>query len=231
LDTLEQNPAIEYGVLQNQSAFSLARTPKRFRKTAMKTPVAARGAEMGSAALDGSPGGNEASLSLDAIYEELRRIAHGWMGYRPSEELSLGPTGLVHLAVVRLLESPNLRGRTDRDYLLGAALRAMRRILVDRSRERRRLKRGGKWRRVPLDPLLDYFEAQKIDVLDLREAIDRLGRLDPRQADMVTMRYYLGMTHAQIGQQTGLSEATVERDLRLARAWLRRELGRGMREQ
>lgn len=170
------------------------------------------------------------STAFDAVYEELRRAAHRLMTRTAWDERSLDPTGLVHEAVLRLIRSPNLRDHADPNYVFAAALTAMRRILVDRDRERKRLKRGGNWHRVAIDPLLEYFAVQHVDVAAMREAIDRLAEWDPRQAEVVTMRYYLGMKIAEIARHKGLSEFTVESDLRLARAWLRRELGDDMPE-
>lgn len=161
---------------------------------------------------------------LGLVYEELRRTARGLMRRRAWRERLLDPTGLVNEAVVRLLADPRVRGHADRRYVFAAALRAMRRILVERARARSRAKRGGGWARIPLDQILDRFEEQNVDVLELHDAIEQLAAWDERQAEVVTMRFFLGMKVAEIADHFGLSDSTIESDLALARAWLRRHL-------
>ena len=90
-------------------------------------------------------------------------------------------------------------------------------------------RRGGKWKRVPLDSVVDYFEAQEIDVAEVHEAVARLTALDARQGQAITLRYFGGLTVPEVAVALGASVATVERDCRLARAWLHGQLrgGRG----
>ena len=162
--------------------------------------------------------------SLVADYDGLRRVARGLLRRRARDVLSLGPTDLVNEAVVRLLMSPNVRGQADRRYVFAAAMQAMRRVLVEPARAGRRVKRGGAWARLPLDAVLDYFEEQNVDAVDLDEAIERLAAWAGRQAEAVTMRYFLQMKVTEIADHLGVSVSTVEGDLTFARAWLRREL-------
>ena len=88
-------------------------------------------------------------------------------------------------------------------------------------------RRGGEWGRVPLDSVVDYFEAQDIDVAEVHEAILRLTALDERQGQVITLRYFGGLTVPEIAASLGVSVATVERDCRLGRAWLHGQLRRG----
>jgi len=163
------------------------------------------------------------------IYGELRQVAARLMlRERPSHTLS--PTAVVHEAVMRLLGEAVFDRSPDRNFLFAAASRAMREILVDHARSRGAARRGGQRERVPLDSLVDYFEAQAIDVSEVNEAIVRLTALDDRQGQAITLRYFGGLTVPEVAQAMGVSVATVERDCRLGRAWLHRELRAGSGE-
>lgn len=163
------------------------------------------------------------------IYGELRQVAARLMlRERPSHTLS--PTAVVHEAVMRLLGEAVFDRSPDRNFLFAAASRAMREILVDHARSRGAARRGGQRERVPLDSLVDYFEAQAIDVSEVNEAVVRLTALDDRQGRAITLRYFGGLTVPEVAQAMGVSVATVERDCRLGRAWLHRELRAGSGE-
>lgn len=159
-----------------------------------------------------------------ALYDALRRVARGLVRRTAWDGGSLGPTGLVHEAALRILADAGVRGHDERRYVFGAAVRAMRRVLLDRARQRQRLKRGGGWRRVPLDDVLDHLEAQDVDVFELHEAVEALARWSPRPAEAVTLRYFARMTVAEVADHLGVCNSTAEADLAFARAWLRREL-------
>jgi RNA polymerase sigma-70 factor (ECF subfamily) len=165
---------------------------------------------------------------ISKIYEELRHVAARMM-HRERASHTLSPTAVVHEAVVRLLGEAVFDRATDRNFLFAAAARAMREILVEHARRRAAARRGGKWERVPLDSVVDYFEAQKIDVSEIHEALLRLTALDERQGQAITLRYFGGLTVAEIASSLEVSVATVERDCRLGRAWLHTQLrdGRG----
>ena len=170
--------------------------------------------------------GDALEAGISGIYEELRRVA-GRMMQRERAGHTLSPTAVVHEAVVRLLgEEVFDRGR-DRDFLVAAAARAMREILVDHARRRAAARRGGEWQRVPLDSVVDYFEGQDVDVAEVHEAIVRLTALDERQGRVITLRYFGGMTVPEVATSLGVSVATVERDCRLGRAWLHGQLRPG----
>ena len=105
----------------------------------------------------------------------------------------------------------------------------MREVLIDHARRRAADRRGGGWRRVPLDLVVDYFEEQELDVVAVHEALDRLAELNERQSQVMTLRYFGGLTVPEVAAALGVSVVTVERDWRLARAWLRGQLRGGGR--
>jgi RNA polymerase sigma-70 factor (ECF subfamily) len=163
---------------------------------------------------------------ISRIYQELRLVAARMM-QRERASHTLSPTAVVHEAVVRLLGEAVFDRAPDRAFLLAAAAQAMREVLVDHARRRAAARRGGKWVRVPLDAVVDYFEAQDVDVSEVHEAIVRLTALDERQGRVITLRYFGGLTVTKIAVALGVSSATVERDCRLGRAWLHGQLRRG----
>ncbi len=160
---------------------------------------------------------------LTLVYDELRRVATRLMR-RERPDHTLSPTAVVNEVVVRLLNDAVFERSPNRDDLFVAAARAMREVLIEHARRRGAYRRGGGWTRVPLDPLLDYFEAQELDVVAVHEALDRLAALNGRQSQVITLRYFGGMTVPEVARALGVSVVTVERDWRLARAWLRSQL-------
>jgi RNA polymerase sigma-70 factor (ECF subfamily) len=157
-------------------------------------------------------------------YDELRRVASRLMR-RERPDHTLPPTAVVHEAVIRLLGEGVFDRAADRSFLFAAAARAMREVLIDHARRRAAARHGGGRRRVPLDVVVDYLEGQGLDVVAVHEALDRLAELDGRQAQVMTLRYFGGMTVAEVAEALGVSVATVEHDWRLARAWLAGQLG------
>jgi RNA polymerase sigma-70 factor, ECF subfamily len=203
-----------------------AETPQGFRGGSMATEVQAELTIILAKARAGDDGARGEVISR--IYEELRHVAARMM-HKERASHTLSPTAVVHEAVVRLLGEAVFDRATDRNFLFAAAARAMREILVEHARRRAAARRGGKWERVPLDSLVDYFEAQEIDVSEIHEALIRLTAFDERQGQAITLRYFGGLTVAEIASSLGVSVATVERDCRLGRAWLHTQLrdGRG----
>jgi RNA polymerase sigma-70 factor (ECF subfamily) len=132
----------------------------------------------------------------------------------------------VNEAVVRLLDGDALEKAPNRRYLFAAAAQAMRRILVDHARKRNA--RNGQLRRVPLDLVLAHFEEQRMDFIELNEALDRLTALHERQALVVVLRFFVGIPATKIADVLGVSVSTVEGDWRFARAWLRNEIGEAL---
>lgn len=159
---------------------------------------------------------------IPLVYADLRRLARGQLRREPAGH-SLEPTLLVHEAYLRLAgASVTWQNRT---HFLSVAARVMRRILVERARAMRAAKRGGGALRVTLTSLVAAPVSDPIDILTLDDALKRLEHLDARQAQVVELCYFGGLTYPEIGSMLDISEATVDRDLRHARAWLRHELG------
>lgn len=155
------------------------------------------------------------------IYDELRRLAAARLR-RESGQLSLGATDLVHEVYLRLVG--NLPDPRDRNHFLAIASRLMRQVLVDRARRRLRQKRGENREPVTLDEALHVTEGAPEAMVRLDEALLGLAELEPRLARSVELFYFGGLNYDEIAEVTDRSKATVNRDLQLARAWLRREL-------
>lgn len=171
--------------------------------------------------LDGegfSPAGVDA-----AVYEQLKNAARILLQNRRGNEVSLTPTGLVHDAWVRLTATDRDGWRSEAHFRAAAAT-AMRHILVDRARRRRTEKHGNGWARVTLTGLGEL--PIDVGVAALSDALDQLVVFDPRGAEIVQMRFLAGMTNVEIGTVLEVSERTVERDWRAARAWLLEALAR-----
>jgi RNA polymerase sigma factor (TIGR02999 family) len=177
-------------------------------------------------ARDGDARARDELIAL--IYDELRRVASRLM-WRERPDHTLAPTAVVHEAVIRLLGEGVFDRAADRSFLFAAAARAMREVLIDHARRRAAGPRGGGRRRVALDAVVDYLEGQGLDVVAVHEALDRLAELDGRQAQVMTLRYFGGMTVAEVAAALSVSVTTVEQDWRLARAWLAGQLGGGDR--
>jgi RNA polymerase sigma factor (TIGR02999 family) len=158
------------------------------------------------------------------VYDELRRVATRLMRRERSDH-TLSPTAVVHEAVIRLLGDAFFEKAADRSFLFASAARAMREVLIDHARRRAADRRGAGRRRVPLDSLVDYFEGQGVDLVAVHEALDRLAERNERQAQVMTLRYFGGMTVPEVAEALEVSVVTVERDWRLARAWLAGHLG------
>jgi RNA polymerase sigma factor (TIGR02999 family) len=156
------------------------------------------------------------------IYDELRRLAHRHLAVERSGR-TLGTTELVHEAYLRLVDQTRVQWN-DRAHFLGVAAIAMRRILVDRARSRRTLKRGGERVSVPLESI-DLTADDRADLLvALDEALDRLRALDERQARVVECRFFGGMTEEETAEALGIGLRTAAREWAKARSWLYTEL-------
>ena len=171
----------------------------------------------------GDPKAAEKLLPL--VYDELRRrAAHKMANEAPGQTLQ--PTALVHEAWLRLGgdQQPTWQNRA---HFIAAAAEAMRRILTDRARSKHRLRRGGDWQRVELERVIVAMEDADETVLAVHEALDRLAARDPLKAQIVKLRYFVGMNHQEIGTALGLAEPTVRRHWAYARSWLYAELKAG----
>lgn len=169
-------------------------------------------------------GGNARALDqlLPLVYDELRRIAAGYLKSERSSH-TLQPTALAHEAYLRLIDQRQVSWE-NRAHFLGVAAQAMRRILADHARRRKAIKRGGGAAHLSIE-FHDVAEAASIvPVDDLDRALEDLARLDERQARVVELRYFSGLTIEEAADVIGISSATAKRDWTLARAWLYREL-------
>lgn len=159
---------------------------------------------------------------LPIVYEELRRLAAWRMTQEPPGQ-TLQPTALVHEAWLRLAAAGD-PGWDHRGHFFAAAAGAMRRILVENARRKHQLKRGGQWQRVEFDER-DLAQAQEDDrILLIDEALEELEREDATEAEVVKLRYFAGLNHDEIARVLGLSERTVKRYWRYAKAWLYRRI-------
>jgi RNA polymerase sigma-70 factor (ECF subfamily) len=155
------------------------------------------------------------------IYEQLHGMARMYMS-KQGAAVTLQPTALVNEAWLRLARSEN--HYDDRTHFLRVASCAMRSTLVDEARRRASKKRGGGATRVPLEVAVDLLARGGTDLIALDDALERLGSDEPRQAKIVELRFFGGLTLVEVAKAVGSSLATVERDWSLARIWLREEL-------
>ena len=169
------------------------------------------------------PGDRPAFEQLFAdVYAELRALAARYLQPERKNH-TLQPTALVHEAYFKLVDQTRVdwRGRT---HFLAIAAQAMRRILVDHARRRGAAKRGGNWHRIALDDNLVIESNRDEDVLALEDALTKLKKLDPRQAQMIELRFFGGLSIAEVAKVMGISRRSVEREWTMVRAWLRQEL-------
>jgi RNA polymerase sigma factor (TIGR02999 family) len=153
------------------------------------------------------------------VYDELRRLAGRYM-HRERPGHTLQATGLVNEALIRMA-GMDVRF-VDRAHFCAVAARSMRRILVDYAKAHRSDKRGGGVRPVTLDEAA--VSSMPVDILAVDEALERLASFDPRKCDVVVLHYFGGLTYDETAAALGVSTATVDRDLRLGKAWLINEL-------
>ena len=159
---------------------------------------------------------------LPLVYEELRKLAaHKMAGEAPGQTLQ--PTALVHEAWLRLTGDES-RTWDNRGHFFAAAAEAMRRILIERARAKGRLRRGAHAEHVPLEQVTIASEDPQDTVLAINDALDRLTARDPFKAEVVKMRYFVGLTQAEIAHALGVSEPTIRRHWAIARAWLYAEM-------
>ena len=156
------------------------------------------------------------------VYDELRRVAR--MVFRKERsDHTLQPTALVNEVFMKLVDQTHVNWQS-RAHFMAIASRAMRRVLVDHSRAHSAEKRGGGAGAVPLDEAVAYTEDRSPDILLLDRALEDLAKLDPRQARIVELRFFGGLTGEEIAETVGISTATVTRELRIAQAWLYRAM-------
>ncbi len=169
-------------------------------------------------------GGNRAAVDelTPLVYQELKRIAGGQLkGERPGHTLQA--TALVHEAYLKLVDQREVNWQ-GRAHFFGVAAQLMRRILLDYAKSRHRLKRGGDVHKTSLDEALVVAEDRASDLVMIDEALTRLEQLDARQAKVVELRFFGGLSVEETAEAMGISAPTVKREWAMARAWLHREL-------
>lgn len=179
--------------------------------------------------LEGVCRGDEASVGklTPIVYEELRRLARHYL--QTSKSNTLQPTALVHEAYLKLADQTSANARSQTHFCAVAAV-AMRHVLIDHVRNVNRLKRGGDRHRVTLTGVEgpgteDDAAESGLDAEDIEHALTRLAELDPRATRVVELRFFGGLSEVEIAEVLGVTERTVRNDWRMARAWLRVELG------
>lgn len=177
----------------------------------------------------GDPRATEELLPL--VYEELRLLAAQKMSQEPPGQ-TLQATALVHEAYLRLVEAKD-QSWNSRGHFFKAAAEAMRRILVDNARRKKSLRAGGEHQQIDIDQaglwaLTLSDESSSEDLLALDEALERLSEMDPRNAELVKLRYFAGLSLDQVAKIEGVSRRTATRWWTYARAWLHREINGGI---
>lgn len=168
----------------------------------------------------GDQGASEKLIPL--VYDELRRVAQNYLS-RERPDHTLQATALVHETYLRLVDQTNVDWQ-DRAHFFGLASRMMRNILVDHARRHRAEKHGGLAQRLTLAEAVSFPAQDDFDLVALDDALTRLAELDSEQSRIVEMRFFGGLTIEETATALGVSVATVNREWRLAKAWLLREL-------
>jgi RNA polymerase sigma factor (TIGR02999 family) len=161
---------------------------------------------------------------LPLVYDELRKLAVARMAQEQPGQ-TLQPTALVHEAWLRLAGDPSARFE-GRGHFFAAAAEAMRRILIDRARQKLSLKRGARAERVDLNEIDVAAAADDDTLLALDEAMGKLAQEDPESAAFIKLRFFAGLTNDEAAQALGIPERTARRHWSFARAWLYREIRR-----
>jgi RNA polymerase sigma factor (TIGR02999 family) len=173
--------------------------------------------------IDWSGGDREGAAKLmPLVYEELRQLARQYL-QRERPDHTLQATGLVHEAYLRMVDQSTTTWQ-NRAHFLGVGAQVMRRILVDYARSHRAEKRGGGWDKLAFEEALAPAAERSVDVIALDEALKDLQGLDPRQSQIVELRFFGGLTNEEVGEVLQVSPRTVKREWRIAKAWLRRAI-------
>ena len=159
---------------------------------------------------------------LPLVYAELRRLAaHKMANENPGQTLQ--PTALVHEVWLKLGGEENRQWR-NRNHFFAAAAEAMRRILTDKARQKLRVRHGGDQQRINLDEWTTAAESEADHILAVSEALEKFSKLDPQRAELVKLRYFVGLTFEEAAEVLGISEPTAKRYWSFARAWLYEEI-------
>ncbi len=160
---------------------------------------------------------------MPLVYVELRRQAAGYLRRERSDH-TLQPTALINEAYLKLIDQRDVRWQ-NRAHFFAIAAQAMRRILVDYARERHREKRGGVAENLPIDEALTIVSQEKsVNLVALDEALNKLAKFDERQAKVVELRYFSGLSIDEAAEVLNVSNVTIRRDWNMAKAWLHQEI-------
>ena len=168
-----------------------------------------------------SGNGDALQRLMPLVYDELRRLAAHYMRRERSEH-TLQATALVNEAYLRLVDMKI--SWQDRAHFFAVAARLMRRLLVDHARTHSRVKRESNAQKVSLDEAVEVSAQPSPDLVKLDEALTRLATFDQRKSEIVELHFFGGLSNDEVAEVLGVSRATVQRELRLAKAWLKREL-------
>jgi RNA polymerase sigma-70 factor, ECF subfamily len=163
-----------------------------------------------------------ASKLIPVVYDELRRLAGSYMR-RERVDHTLQATALVHEAYLKLVEQRSVNWQS-RAHFFGVAAQLMRRILIDHARGHSRQKRGGEQKKVSLDEAFVFSEKQADELLAVDDSLNRLAEFDPRQARVVELRFFGGLSVEEAAEVLAVSPKTVKRDWSVAKAWLYADL-------
>ena len=160
---------------------------------------------------------------MPVVYDELRRVAQKYLSHeRPNHTLQT--TALVHEAYLRLIDQRAVDWE-NRAQFFGIAARMMRRILINHANDRQAKKRQGYATHISLDEAVNFFEKAELDLTVLDEALNELAQLDPKQAELVELRFFGGLTIEEVSEVLEISPSTTKREWDSAKLWLRRRLG------
>ena len=172
----------------------------------------------------GDPSASEQLLPL--VYEELRKLAAVRLAQeKPGQTLQA--TSLVHEAYLRLVNVDKVDGWNSRGHFFGAAAEAMRRILIDKARQKKRPKHGSDKNRVDLEQVMQFASADEKranQLIALEQALNKLGLEDPEKAKLVTLRYFAGLSHQEAAEALGISRATADRHWAYAKVFIHCEM-------
>jgi RNA polymerase sigma factor (TIGR02999 family) len=168
-------------------------------------------------------GGDKTALDeiIPLVYQELRQIARGYLSHEPAGH-TLQPTALIHEAYLRMVRQSH-PDYSSRAHFYGVSARIMRQILVDHARQRQAKKRGAN-RDIPFSETLQPSRGPEMNIVALDQALVRLSSIDNRKSALVEMRFFGGMTAEEIAECASIPVHTVRRELRIAQAWLHKEL-------
>ena len=171
--------------------------------------------------------GDKAALDklFPLVERELHRLAHSYMR-RENREHTLQTSALVNEAYIRLVDQKNTHWQ-NRAHFFGIAAKIMRRILLNYARDRRRKKRGGDAVQIPLSDVAIMSDQKSAQLIALDEALNKLAEIDERKSRVVELRHFGGLSVEETAEVVGVSTATVNRDFKLAKAWIWLEMGNG----